>query len=128
MCQLCAVKAVQAVQKAEARIWFTPRPGTTFFSGNDIWLYQINEIPTTCEDCKGYEDMASGMGGLNGNTVRSLFPYLMILDNNTIGGQGEGGKGLAHPNCGCRLIRYLGDPEDRVVAQSHVVPKKKETN
>ena len=113
---LSAIEAIKAIKRIE----FETRPGVTFFSGNDIWLYQINEIPTTCEDCKSYEDMASAMGGLNGNFIRSLFPYLMILDEDTIGGQGEGGDGLAHPNCGCRLIRFVGEISESIIAQKRL--------
>ena len=113
MCQsecdhvLNAVLAVQAIEGAQKRIGIDvpTRPGVTYFSQKDIWLYQMNEIPTTCQDCKGYEDLASSMGGLNGNFIRSLFPYLVIQGEDTIGGPGEGGKGLAHPNCGCLLVR-----------------------
>ncbi len=110
---LAAIEAIKAVK----RIDIPTRSGVTFFSGEDIWLYQLNEIPTTCEDCKNYADIAGSMGGLNGNYIRSLFPYLMILDENTIGGQGEGGDGLAHPHCGCRLIRFVGDPSESIPAQ-----------
>ena len=122
---LSAIEAVRAVQKAQKRIDLKQRPGVTYFSGSDIWLYQLNEIPTTCQDCKSYEDMASSMGGLNGNYIRGLFPYLQILDENTIGGQGEGGKGLAHPNCGCLLIRHVGDPVDGVPAQKRLNKEEK---
>ena len=113
---LSAIEAIKAVK----RIDIPTRSGVTFFSGSDIWLYQLNEIPTTCEECKNYADMASAMGGLNGNYIRSLFPYLMILDEDTIGGQGEGGKGLVHPHCGCLLVRFLGDPAESVPAQKRL--------
>jgi len=118
-----AVKHVIDLQKAKKRIDFETRPGVTFFSGQDIWLYDPREDNITCEDCRNYADMAASMGGFNGNMIRSLFPWLMILDENTIGGQGEGGDGLVHPNCRCRLIRYVGDPKESVSAQAALKPK-----
>jgi hypothetical protein len=124
MCELC--NAVTAVREAEARIWFTPRKGTTFYSGNDIWLYDPREDSITCEICRNIADQASAAGGFNGNTIRALFPWHVILGPNTIGGPGEGGRGLSHPWCRCRLNRYLDDPADRVPAQHHLVPKKLE--
>ena len=117
-CPHCAALAAKAVYQhrhkpaeAKKRIDFPVAPGVTFFSIKDIWLYQLDEIPTTCDICRAYEDLASAMGGLNGNFIRALFPYLTILDENTIGGPGEGGNGLSHPNCvskGTLVSTYKG--------------------
>ena len=125
MCELCQiVDVVQAVKEAEARIWFTPRKDTTFFSGNDIWLYDPREDNITCNICRNIADQAAGMGGFNGNSLRALFPWLQIIDQDTIGGQGVMGRGLSHPNCRCLLNRYVDDPKDRSSAQKHLIPAK----
>jgi len=116
------VEVIRAVE-AQKRRDFPTRPGVTFFSGKDIWLYDPREDTITCQQCLAYADMASSMGGLNGNFIRALFPYLVILDEDEIGGPGEGGDGLVHPNCRCRLHRFIGDPEDSVAAQSSIFGK-----
>lgn len=102
------VAAIIAVKEAKKRRLFPTRPGVTFFSVHDIWLYQMYEIPTTCDDCKNNEDI----GEFRGNHLRAKFPYLVILDENTIGGPEAGGDGLVHPHCGCRLVRKLDKPFD----------------
>ena len=127
MCEACKViDAVEVVREATARISFATPPGTTFFSGKDIWLYDPREDSITCQICRNIADQASALGGFNGNQIRSLFPYAFPIDQNTIGGAGEGGRGLSHPNCRCWLVRYIGDPKDSVPAQQHLVPKKLE--
>lgn len=115
MNMLTAIKIAQTA--AKKRIDFPTRPGVTFFSGQDIWLFEARSDTKVCDQCRSYESQAEAMGGLNGNFIRALFPWLSRIDENTIGGPGEGGDGLVHPNCRCRLIRYIGDPEDRVLAQ-----------
>jgi len=122
-------EAVQAVRKhrqqeATKRIDFPTRSGVTFFSGKDIWLFDPREDNITCDLCRSYADLASAMGGINGNMIRALFPYLAILDENTIGGMGENGRGLVHKWCRCRLRRFIGDPADSVPAQKALVPSK----
>lgn len=119
------LSAVEAVERFEAqkRIDIPTRSGVTFFSGKDIWLYDIREDDVTCEICRNIADQASLMGGFNGNTIRALFPFLEIIDENTI-------KAHSHmprdDNCRCLLLRYVGVPEDRVPAQKHLVPAKME--
>ena len=120
------VDAVRKHREAQQRITFKTPSGTTFFSGEDIWLYDPREDNITCEICRNIADQASLMGGFNGNILRALFPFLSILGINTIGGPGAGGRGLSHPNCRCLLNRYIDDPKDRVPAQKHLVPKKLE--
>ena len=105
------VEIVHAVREAKKRIDFPQRPGTTYFSAKDIWLYDARADFKVCDVCLGYQRMSDSMGGFQGNFIRALFPWLTILDENTIGGPGDGGDGLAHPNCRCRLIRFIGEPE-----------------
>lgn len=116
-----AVYAVRQFREAKKRIDFPTRPGVTFFSGNDIWLYDPREDSITCEICRNIADQASLMGGFNGNSLRALFPFLQIIDENRI-------KAHAHmprdDNCRCFLNRYIDDPKDRVPAQKHLVPAK----
>ena len=119
------IRAVELyhLEEAKKRIDFPTRPGTTFFSGQDIWLYDARYDIKTCPVCLGYVELASSMGGINGNYLRSLFPYLTILDEDTIGGPGNGGDGLSHPNCRCRMTRYVGDPDEALLAQKAVTGK-----
>jgi len=106
---LNAVRAVHAVREATGRIWYTPRPGTTFFSKKDIWIWQARgDACPLCDPLDGTE--------YTGAHLRATYPYLIILDENTIGGQGyqgggQAGAGLRHPNCRCVLVRYIGEPD-----------------
>jgi len=93
---------VEAVEEAKKRIPNVRTP-TTFFSVHDVWLFQARMDTKVCPLCRAYETSNEW----NGNVLRSEFPYLMILDENTIGGR-DGGDGLVHPNCRCRLVRKLG--------------------
>ena len=118
------MQVIDAVQTQKAySIIFETRPGVTYFSGNDIWLYDPREDDVTCEICRNIADQASLMGGFNGNSLRALFPFWEIIDENTI-------QAHAHmprdDNCRCFLNRYIDDPKDRVSAQRHFVPKKLE--
>ena len=117
------LSVVEAVQKARLAITFDVPYGTTFFSGQDIWLYDPREDDKTCEICRNIADQAALMGGFNGNSLRALFPHYEVVDVNTI-------KANAHmprdSNCRCLLIRYIDDPKDRVPAQHHLVPEKLE--
>jgi hypothetical protein len=78
------VEAVRAVEKLLE----------TFFSSNDVWRYTAISDEKACERCLYYEQI----GTFNGDMLRSTFPYLEILDENTIAVN-------AHPNCRCRLRR-----------------------
>ncbi len=97
------VAAVAAVREAKKRRLFPTRPSVTFFSIHDVWIWQSALDSKVCPTCDGYENM----GEFRGDHLRAKFPYLVILDENTIGGPGDGGDGLAHPNCRCRLVRKL---------------------
>jgi len=71
---------------------------------HDVWLFQAVMDTRVCDLCRKYETANEW----NGNGLRSEFPYLRILDENTIGGPGSDGDGLVHPNCRCRLVRSIG--------------------
>ena len=122
------IQAVETLREnaAKKRIDFPVPKGLTFFSSEDVWLYEALADTKVCPDCQNYEDMASQMGGFSGNFLRSLFPWLTVLDTGTIGGPGNGGDGLVHPNCRCRLVRYIGDPDKAVLGQKHMSKKAKE--
>jgi len=76
----------------------TPRelPGLTYFSVHNVWLYQEVSDHKTCQLCRDYAEQ--NKGEYRGNHLRSIFPYLEILDVGTI-------KANVHPNCRCLLVR-----------------------
>jgi hypothetical protein len=98
LCQI--IDAVKAVEEAKKRLDFPLRSGVTFFSQRDIWIFQAQADSKTCPSCNGAEDVSRWYG----NHLRLFFPYLEIIDENTI-------YPHVHPNCRCRLVRYIGAPE-----------------
>ena len=93
------VEVVKAIQRIPKPI----RPDVTFFSENDVWLFQARQDTKVCQLCQKYETAYQWRG----NNLRLEFPYLTILDQNTIGGSEPDGDGLVHPNCRCRLVRLI---------------------
>jgi len=90
------VRAVQAVQEAKARIFVsTPK---TFFSVNDIWQYVEISDDKLCANC--VFNAAWNDGIYSGDELRRKFPYLEILDEDTI-------RVEEHPNCRCVLTRMF---------------------
>ena len=69
----------------------------TFFSEYDLWDYGITNI-NTCKECK-----ADVIGVYQGNELRSLFPDLVILNEDEI-------APCVHPNCAC-VMRRLTDAQ-----------------
>lgn len=96
---LKAVKIVEAVKTrprvdSKTRIFIsTP---LTFFSKYDEWLYIEISDSRLCPVCRANAEMENGV--YRGNRLRAFFPYLEILDENTI-------KVNQHPNCRCVLVR-----------------------
>lgn len=94
------VEAVRAVEGAKLRRTFPTRYGVTFFSEQDVWLYQAVMDARTCPVCTSHEDQ----GEFHGSHLRAKFPYLEIIDENTI-------KVHAHmprdDNCRCLLVRKI---------------------
>lgn len=94
-----AVCAVEAFEKARQRI---PEEllGVGFFGAYDLWeYYELGDVNSECEYCKEY-----GGKAFAGNQLRTIFPDLIIEDEDTI-----------YPNvhmtlwgketCQCSLIR-----------------------
>ena len=65
---------------------------STFFSEYDVWDYGITNV-NTCKVCEG-----NMVGVYQGHELRSLFPYLVVMDEDTIAPH-------VHPNCACVLNR-----------------------
>ena len=88
------ISTVDAVEVLEA---FKRIPeefkGFTFFGMDDRWLYLKSGNPHLCEDCLGYDGEV-----FYGDSLRGEFPYLRIIDENTINPN-------VHPNYECLLIR-----------------------
>ena len=107
------IKAVEAVEafKAKRRIDFPTRPGVTFFSESDRWLFNARSTGNVCERCRMYETWSNVMGGLRGDQLRTEFPFLVIIDEITIAGPEPDGRGLVHPHCYCYLSRLLVEYE-----------------
>ena len=96
-----AVEAVKAVQRI-------PEGATqSFFGKYDVWRYEGIADEKLCEQCLKHVLQFYFLG----NELRGNFPYLAILDANTIGGSEPDGDGLVHPNCRCRLHRVTSSHE-----------------
>lgn len=95
MSQLTEVVAV-AVAVDEAIQRKSPDTVLTFFGKNDVWLYHAIADNRLCDACK---ELAR-KGKFVGTHLRAYFPYLEILNANTI-------KTNVHPNCRCLLHRIV---------------------
>ena len=71
----------------------------TYFSVNDEWVFTAVFDNRVCPHCLAFENQT-----FTGNLLRTMFPYLEIVDLETINPN-------VHPNCRCRLERslYFGD-------------------
>ena len=91
-------RVVEIVRAVEAkRIDFPTRYGVTFFSENDVWLFDATLDSKVCKVCR----VAEEIGEFRGNNLRLNFPYWEIIDENTI-------LPHVHPNCRCVLKRVIG--------------------
>lgn len=90
------VKVVKATQRKPEKY-----RRLTFFSRYDLWMYDAKIDNKLCLDCLENEATPYYFG----TDLRSKWPHLRILDENTIGGEQPSGDGLEHPNCRCRLRR-----------------------
>ena len=91
--ELAAAVAMVIVEGAKRR----KAPGwgrLTFFSRSDWWVYHAVADDVLCDTCaRNFKDYM-----FNGLNLRDKFPYLIILDENTI-------IVNVHPNCRCYLTR-----------------------
>jgi len=89
-----AVKAVSRIPTPRERV------GLTYFSHQDLWLFQEVVDEVTCEDCRRFAEHDE----FHGNHLRINFPYLEIMDDSTIAAN-------IHPNCRCFLVRLIYEEE-----------------
>ena len=87
-----AVRAVEMFEGAKKRKGDV-YGDVTFFSANDEWLFLQSDHPNMCPECSSYDQDT-----YFGNSVRGMFPYLMIIDENSM-------NPSVHPSCGCILTR-----------------------
>ena len=94
------IQIVKAVRDSSTRIFIsTPK---TFFSRLDIWLYREISDNKLCHVCRANAELEGGL--YEGNHIRAFFPYLEILDEDTIAVN-------EHPNCRCVLVRVAKTSE-----------------
>ena len=95
---MSAIEAVLAVHALESQKRVPPDSEQTFFSKFDLWMYNAVLDDRLCDMCLEYEKQPRWFG----NQIRTEFPYLEILDDNTI-------KTHTHmprdDNCRCTLTR-----------------------
>lgn len=87
-----AVDAVQRIPKEYERV--------TFFGDYDIWHFIPIFDVKLCPECMMYAETEYFVG----KHLRGLFPYLKIIDVNTIDVE-------VHPNCRC-ILRRITDPAE----------------
>jgi hypothetical protein len=84
-----------AAQDAKNRIPWYLRGRVTFFSGYDLWTYHLGVSESgPCPICAARENLEE----YDGAALRTLFPYLEIVDEDTI-------MVNEHVNCVCFLSR-----------------------
>jgi hypothetical protein len=71
------------------------------FSSDVIWQFIPSWDAKQCEECGEY---ALGTPFFAGSQIRSAFPYLEVVDENTI-------NAYVHPNCRCILSRDVSGEE-----------------
>ena len=84
------VKVVEAVQR------IPPDVKVTFFSRYDLWMYTAVLDDKLCDDCLEHEKTPRYFG----TELRTKFPYLEIVDANTI-------LAKVHPHCRYTLTRII---------------------
>lgn len=97
------VAVVQAVEGAKKRKDIPLRPGVTFFSIWDEWIFNARSDGIVCQQCANLDGQT-----FRGHHLRARFPYLKIQDENTITGLDSDDRGLVHPHCRCVLVRQIG--------------------
>ena len=77
----------------------------TFFSAYDLWDYS-NINYHTCKKCIDNSDLV-----YQGDTLRSLFPFLVILGEDEI-------WPCVHPNCTCTMRRITSGQDERLIEKA----------
>lgn len=98
------IQVAKAVQAVIDRTWIPEDlKGSRFFSVEDLWIFIPHYDDRLCGECA---EFALGIPFIPGAQLRSSFPYMEILDENTIAAN-------VHPNCRCELIREgTEEPKD----------------
>jgi len=100
---LVIMQVVEAVQQFEAKKRIPDRlKDHSFFGDDDFWDYVGPDDDKTCDICFGLLHTMPFVG----SRIRGYFPYMVILDKDTIGGPGPDGDGLEHPHCRHKLKRW----------------------
>lgn len=96
-CQLTSREAVAiAVAVHEAKKHKIPSwKNIVFFGKHTLWHYHEKSDDRLCPECRFYATKPAYFG----DAIRAFFPYLMIMDENTI-------RVNVHPNCRCILKRF----------------------
>ena len=89
------VKAVAAVKRKDDLY-----RNISFFGKYDFWRYIPVFDKKLCEECRAHW----GTYYFKGNEIRATFPYLKIVDEDTIDVE-------VHPNCRCYLWRVILGPD-----------------
>lgn len=90
------IQVVRATQAAIDASWIPEAlRGNRYFSREDLWIYIPHYDEKLCEECA---EFAFGVPFISGRQLRRSFPYMEIIDENTI-------RAYVHPNCRCELIR-----------------------
>lgn len=75
-----AIAAVIAVHEARKRLFHKDLIGKGIFSASTVWHYRGHyDADSQCDHCKNYDNR-----DFLGSEIRTLFPDLEIVDENTI--------------------------------------------
>lgn len=88
------IGVIEAIEVYEKR-WIPKGINNTFFAETDYWLFVAVDDTKLCWVCFAL----SIRGNYKGSEIRAKFPYLTILDEDTI-------MANVHPNCRCQLRRF----------------------
>ena len=94
------IQVTRAVQAVIDKSWIPEELSDwSFFSAYDLWHYMGVSDEKLCELCEVNDGM-----DMTGDVLRGKFPYLEIIDKNTI-------YPNTHPNCRCVLVRIAAPME-----------------
>lgn len=105
------IKMAKIVQAVIDRSWIPEAyQGNRYFSQADLWIYIPHYDVKLCEECGQF---ALGVPFISGRQLRSSFPDMEIVDENTINAN-------VHPNCRCQLIREGTESPKDVLTKEEV--------